>query len=461
MKQLDSSFRDPAGYVFDDGSQIIRTVNSVYESHWRSAEESGLFRAAIKDGLLMAFAEGPSLSGAWKTVCAERIRFISYPYEWCFSQLRDAALLTLDLQNMALDHGLTLKDASAYNVQFHHGRPVFIDLLSFECRQEGEPWPAYRQFCMHFLAPLALTALVDLRCGVWSKLWMDGIPLTLAAKALPLSARFRLGLLWHLFLHARLENRYGDTRRSAAKAKAVSISRASLKGIVDHLRGTIQSLKPPSAKTEWGDYYNDTNYTSVAADFKLAYVARTAKTLAAGRLAVDLGANTGRYSQVLAKHFDLVLAADIDPLAVERHYNALRRGSGAASQKILPLILDLGNPSSPLGWACRERDSFEQRCQADLLTALALVHHLVITAGIPLNRIAEYFARLLRSGGTLILEFVPKGDSQIERLLAVRKDVFDDYSADGLRQAFDPYFEDVETTPIPESQRTLHQLRRK
>jgi len=460
MKQFDGSFRDPAGYVFADGDEILRTVNPVYEPHWRAAEESGLFRDAVKAGWMTPFAERPPVPGAWKTVSTERVPFISYPYEWCFGQLRDAALLTLDLQDLAIDRGMTLKDASAYNAQFHKGRPVFIDLLSFERREEGEPWTAYRQFCMHFLAPLALTAKVDLRCGVWSKLWVDGIPLALAAKTLPVSARFRPGLLWHLFLHARMEARHGDARRSAAKARAVHVSRTTVKGIVDHLRGTIRGLRLPGAKTEWGDYYSDTNYTSEAADFKLAYVAQTAEALRGGRLAVDLGANTGRYSRALAGHFSLVLAADIDPLAVERHYAALR-ADPKAPPNVLPLVLDLGNPSPALGWACRERDSFDQRCRADLLTALALIHHLVITAGIPLARVAEYFARLLGPGGTLILEFVPKGDSQIERLLAARKDVFDDYSPEGLRRAFAPYFEDAEPASIPGSMRTLHRFRRK
>ena len=210
--------------------------------------------------------------------------------------------------------------------------------------------------------------------------------------------------------------------------------------------------------TEWSDYYNDTNYNAKAADFKLEYVKKAAQGGAGKKLAVDLGANTGRYSRDLAALYECVLALDIDPLAVERHYAALRSDG---PDNILPLVMDLGNPSPSLGWALEERDSFTQRCRADLLTALALVHHLVITAEIPLRHIARYFSGLLNEGGLLILEFVPKEDSQTQRLLAVRKDVHDDYHLDGMRAAFSEFFHEIETVSVPDSLRTLHIFHRR
>ena len=207
--------------MYRRGEDIFRTINAGYREHWLQAVDSGFLAQTTAAGQTVAFSETTPHPGSWKTLSVQKIPFISYPYEWCFSQLRDAALLTLRLLDQALDNNLILKDASAFNVQFIGTKPVFIDLLSFEKRQPDKPWQAYRQFCMHFLAPLALQAMVDLRCGVMSKLWVGGIPLDLAARMLPWSARLRFGLLLHLILHAGMERKHGDARRSAAKARAV------------------------------------------------------------------------------------------------------------------------------------------------------------------------------------------------------------------------------------------------
>lgn len=453
MKRLDSSFRDPSGHVFEDDGRIKRTITDHFAGQWAFAVESGFLQSAVDKKLLVPFRECEPVAGSWKTLEVERVPFISYPYEWCFSQLRDAALLTLKLNAAALKKGLVLKDATAYNAQFIGSSPIFIDLLSFEKRVEGEPWGAYRQFCMHFLAPLALVAHVDYRFGVMSKLWVDGFPLDLASKLLPRRTWLRFGLASHIHLHSRFENKYGDARKAQGKVKKIDMTRESLLNICDNLASTVQGLRLNRAATEWGDYYNDTNYTDEAADAKFAYVKEVAAARTGKPLAVDLGANTGRYSEALAEHFGTVLAVDVDPLAVEKHYRKLKE---KGPKNILPLIMDLGNPSPGIGWACRERDSFAERCRADLITALALVHHLVVTAGIPLAMIAEHFAELLAPGGRLLLEFVPKEDSQTRRLLAVRKDIYDDYTAEGMRSAFSPYFTEIETRALPGSVRTLH-----
>lgn len=453
MRTFGGSFRDPSGFVFEVDGDIVRTVNEGFSEHWNTCISSKFFAKAIENGELVRFQErAEAIEGSWKTLTVEKIPFISYPYEWCFGQLRDAALLTLALQNRALKHGLTLKDASAYNVQFIGASPVFIDLLSFEVMREGAPWEAYRQFCMHFLAPLALVAKVDVRFLALSKLWISGIPLDLAAKLLPKRSRLRLGLFWHLFLHARMENRHNDSKGSAEKARKVKVSSRTIQGIVDSLALSVKKLRLVNTKTEWGDYYNDTNYTSKADKFKAEQVAHFAAG-ESGKLAVDLGANTGRYSRILAKHFETVVAADIDPLAVEKHYTFLKK---EGPKNIVPLIIDLGNPSSGIGWLCRERDSFFERCQADLAVALALIHHLTFTNEIPLPLLVDFFARILRPGGRLLLEFVPKSDSQIQRLLAVRKDVHENYTVDGMLDAFTKRFREVGRADIPESKRTLH-----
>lgn len=451
MKRIGGSFRDPSGQVFEKDDRILRTINNCYSDHWDHAVNSGLLLKAAKRNQVPAFAECPPPPSAWKCLEVEKIPFISYPYEWCFSQLKDSALLTLELLSDALEKGMILKDASAYNVQFCGSKPVFIDLLSLEIWQQGAPWQAYRQFCMHFLAPLALSSYLGLWCNNLSRLWIDGTPLPYACSLLPFRTRFRPGLALHLFAHAHMEQRHADARISAAKARDVRLSKKSLHNLVISLQNTIASVKLPKHKTQWADYYEDTNYSEEASTAKLAIVERVSAEHK-GRLAVDLGANTGLFSRILAQNFTQVLAVDVDPLAVERHYLSLKmNGLG----NIIPLVIDLSNPSPSLGWACEERDSFQQRCNANFVMALALIHHLVIAAGIPLQQVAAFFASLLPSGGNLLIEFVPKEDSQVQRLLAAREDVFPEYTLDTFRKIFSCTFLEEALFALPDSLRTI------
>ena len=199
------SFRDPGGFVYEDRGCIFRQVNLLAKEHYDHLMSSGLYRKLTESGLLIRHEETdvlpPVPACAYKVICPARVAMISYPYEWSFGQYKDAALLTLAVQRQAIDHGMSLKDCSAYNVQFHEGRPVFIDTLSLERFQEGTPWVAYRQFCQHFLAPLALMSLTDIRLGQLTRTNLDGVPLDLATRLLPWRSRLRFGLLLHLHLH--------------------------------------------------------------------------------------------------------------------------------------------------------------------------------------------------------------------------------------------------------------------
>ena len=451
MKPVGGSFRDPSGRVLVDGDRLLRTVNPCFREHWERASSSGLLASLVERGLLVPFEACDPVEGAWKTLEARRIPFVSYPYEWCFSQLKDAALLTLELQRIALEQGMILKDASAYNVQFLGSKPIFIDLLSFEVWKEGAPWAAYRQFCMHFLAPLALCSRLGLWCGAFSRLWTDGVPLGHACRLLPWRSRLSPSLALHLFAHARMEARHADGRASTVKARNVRLSRKALSNLALSLLETVEAQRNPGHATQWGDYYAGTSYDEEAESAKARLLEEEAAERGGG-IAVDLGANTGRYSRVLAPHFDLVLSVDMDPLAVERNYVSLKKDG---PPNILPLVLDLSNPSPDMGWGGVERDSFSRRCKADFLAALALIHHLVIAAGIPMDHVASHCASLLPSGGRLVLEFVPKEDSQVRRLLCSREDVFQDYDLPGLQAAFAPHFVLRRQEALPGSCRTL------
>ncbi len=458
------SFRDPSGFVFRKGGVVYRQVNQVYQAHYDLLMGSGLYKALAGGGLLVAHEEVRETSqrpeGAYKVIRPEEIPFISYPYEWCFSQLKDAALATLAIQDIALAHGMVLKDASAYNIQFVDGRPVFIDTLSFETYGEGRPWVAYRQFCQHFLAPLALMHYRDVRLAQLLRVYIDGVPLDLAKRLLPPRTRLNFGLLTHLHLHAASQAKHagdaGAAATKAAKARVArgKVSRTGLLGIVDSLRGTIKKLEWTPAGTEWGDYYADTNYSDDALTAKRELVAKFLERIQPASV-WDLGANTGMFSRIASARGCATVAFDMDPAAVEKNYRQCR----AKEEKgLLPLLMDLTNPSPGIGWNNEERESLLARGPVDAAMALALVHHLALSNNVPLNRIADFFACACKA---LIIEFVPKEDSQVQRLLASREDVFTDYYQAPFETAFLRRFTIEAAAPVMGSRRVLYLMRRK
>ena len=447
------SFRDPSGFVFERDGGIYRQVNQAYRLDYDRKVESGLARSLIDEGLLIPHREVDErpvdARSAYKVLRADRVPFISYPYEWCFGQLKAAALLTLGLQRRSLAHGMSLKDASAFNVQFVGGRAIFIDTLSFETYREGEPWVAYRQFCQHFLAPLALMSRVNPQLNQLFRPSLDGVPLDLAARLLPLRAWLDPRLLIHIHLHARAQRAYGD---EAGKVARRPFPKRALLGLIDSLESAVESFRWEPSGTEWADYYDATNYTDASAEAKARLVAGFLD--AANPTTVwDLGANTGRYSQLAADRGAATVAFDVDPACVERNYRGVvARGEA----NLLPLRLDLMNPSPSLGWDHRERLSLEDRGPCDLAMALALVHHLAIANNVPLGRIAAFFRRITRA---LIVEFVPKSDSQVRRLLAGRPDIFDDYTLEGFESAFVEHFAIERSERLVDGDRTLYLMR--
>ncbi len=454
-----ASFRDPSGFVFRRDGVLYRQIQPSAAADWEALRTSGLLARLVADGLLVEHTDvGTELAarpGAVAVIRPRLLDFISYPYEWSFSQLKEAALLTLEIQSRALDAGMRLKDASAYNVQLDGGRPILIDSLSFEVAAPTEPWPGYRQFCEHFLAPLALIAHRDARSGLMLRDFIDGIPLDLAARLLPGRTRLNLGLASHLHVHAGAQRRAATAApaKEGDQAPARRISETGQRALLDSLRRTVEGLRwKPSG--HWSEYATTTSYTEAATASKAALV-REMLDAAGGSSVWDLGANTGVYSALAVEAGYRVIAWDSDHGSVEAHW---RRVRGADGPPILPLIGDLVNPSPSIGWALEERSSFLDRANADALLALALVHHLAIGNNVPLPAVAALFARIAPHA---IVEFVPKEDPMTRRLLAARRDIFDAYSIDGFRAAFGEPFEIVREAPITDSPRTLFLLRRR
>ncbi len=452
------SYRDPAGFVYRRDGVIYRQIDPSFADDWQGYLDSGLYDRLRDEVVVIAHTEVDldlaAAPPAYRVIRPEPLELITYPYEWSFSQLQDAALLTLRAQSLAVAAGFTLRDASAYNVQFHRGRPLLIDSLSFERAEPDRPWAPYRQFCEHFLAPLALMAKVDVRLGGLLREHLEGIPLDLAARLLPGRTRLSFGLGPHIHLHARAQRRHADDNALAEPKPAASMSAQQRATLIESLHDTVAGLSWQPAGTAWADYADHTSYEDTATEAKVRAV-REALVGVGGHRAWDLGANTGRYSRIAAEAGYRVVALDVDPAAVERGYRAIKADGRT---DITPLLGDITAPSPALGWANAERASLLERVDADVVLALALVHHLAIGANVPLPMIASLLARMAAHA---IVEFVPKADPMVQRLLASRRDVFPDYDIEGFVSAFEPHFETVTRTAIEGSHRTVFLLRRR
>jgi hypothetical protein len=453
------SFRDPHGYVFRRDGILYRHIDHSAAADFERFESSGL-RAALHDGgLLIAHEEDPALAaerGAARVLRPDLVPFVSYPYEWSFSQLRDAALLTLRAQSTAMDHGMSLRDASAYNVQFHRGRPILIDSLSFEPIVEGRPWVAYRQFCQHFLAPLALMSYRDVRLGLLLREHLDGLPLDLTTSLLPRRARAHPPLQLHLFLHAKSQRRHAADAAGGARSAERSrpgFGERAFRGLLDSLRKGVEGLADPEGVGAWADYESEaTHYPEGTRRRKEEVVAAWIERSSPASV-WDLGANVGRFSRMASSRGIDTVAFDLDAETVDASYRAARR---EGDEHLLPLVMDVTNPSPGLGWDHRERASLFQRGPADLALALALIHHLAIGNNVPLPMVAATFAQLARRA---VVEFVPKDDEKVRTMLATREDVFAGYTAEGFEAAMLEVFEIEAREPLPDSGRVLYLLR--
>jgi len=444
--------------LFKRGGKILRQVNECGKEDYELLMESGLYESLTVKKLLLPHQEIKDTSDddGYKLLEPIQLRYISYPYEWSFNQLKDAALLTLNVQIEALKFGMSLKDATAYNVQFHEGNPVFIDTLSFEKYIDGSAWIAYRQYCQHFLAPLALISFLDYRQARLSQSFLDGIPLDLASRILPKRTWFKYSLLAHIHLHAKTQQKYQDQGRNQVEIPGARVSRLQFDGLLVSLKKATESILWKHHSTEWRNYYQDTNYVSQSMAHKEQLVSKYLGCCKKSKppIAADFGANTGKFSRLAANLGFFVLAHDSDAVAVDRHYCEIKRTS---EYFVLPLIQDLTCPSPAIGWANKERMSFVERHNVDVGMALAIIHHLHISNNVPLVMIAELFSTLCKS---LIIEFVPKADSQVKRLLSSREDIFPDYNEQGFKDAFVQFFQIVAFEKIEHSERTLYLLKK-
>ena len=443
-----ASFRDRSGYVFSWEGKIYRWISPEYLPQYRHLMDSGLYNALVDRRLLIAHKEvvlDGFDAGDGIVIQPKRIPFISYPYEWCFDQYQDAALATMDIQNLALEYGMVLKDASAYNIQFLTGYAVLIDTLSFDFYQEGSPWGAYGQYCRHFIAPLMLMSNVDHRLGLLMQSFIDGIPLDLASTLMKGGG---LAAQMHIHAHAKSIMKHNDDGKKGVVKQAI-MKKSALTAFCDSRRKDTAKIQPKKAITEWGDYYSNTNYTDAAFTSKEMIVRDLLGEVETLKYVWDLGANDGRYSRIANELGANVVAFDIDENAVGANWREVK----SSHRKMLPLILDLSAPSPAIGFANEERKTIADRQKPDCIMMLAVIHHMAISNNLPFERIAAWIAGMTDN---LIIEFVPKDDSQVQVLLATREDIFPDYDETHFETALKKYYKIENKMPVEGSKRTIY-----
>ena len=451
----DASYRDPAGRVYLLGDRILRSVTSVGAADYEFLRDCGLLDDLTRDGRLIGCTEvEPNLLGAAPkaryVLEHPRLSFVSYPYEWCFSALKAAALLHLDLLLESLERGVTLSDASAYNVQFQGTRPIFIDVLSFRQYRDGEYWFAHRQFLEQFLNPLLLTALRGVPFNVWLRGRLEGVPSDDLRALLPWWRMFD----WRVFAHVILPTRF---QRSAAKIdddraeriKARSLPRSAFRSMLASLRRWIEGLEPPlSGQGVWSDYAETNGYRALEVASKAEFVRRFAAKVKP-RCLWDIGCNAGHYAEVaLEAGAQEVIGFDSDRGALEKAFARASKGG----LRLLPLYLDAADPSPGQGWRGIERKSLRDRANADGILSLALIHHLTIGRNLPLEDVVDWLIDLAPQG---LIEFVEKDDPCVRRMLQFRSDIFPDYRRENFRAAVLARAEIVEEQEITANRRLL------
>ena len=451
------SFRDPDGFVVWDSDRVFRVVLPRAVERWRQFVGSGLMAELRSAGLLVPTEEVPARMLAAEHFVPpgsivlehERIPFVSYPYEWTFDMLRDAALLHLEIVERSLRHNWIPKDATGYNVQFRGVTPLFIDVLSFVPVQAGEPWIGYNQFCRTMLYPLMLEAYKGVPFQPWLRSELEGIDPVVFGRMFRGLDRFRPGVMSHVTAQAYLQEKFASVDYSVRrKIKSAGMTPDMIARNVRKLRKLLLSLRPTPTSTAWSSY-SRSHYREDALVRKEAFVSESA----AGRrfdLVWVLGCNDGHFCPIIAPAARALVAMDSDASCINRLYCSLREEQRT---NILPLLMNVANPSPSQGWASGERASLVERGKPDLTLALALVHHLVISANVPLAAFLEWLARVTRE---LVIEFVSKEDAMVRRLLLNKDDTYSDYYREAFERYLQTYFRILAREELPGGTRFLY-----
>lgn len=455
------SFRDRTARVFYHDGKIFRGLNDTALKEWQALSATAFYRRFSTSGGIIP-TEQRELSSIpfspsdqqWAAVLEhEKLPFVSYPYEWSFDMLRDAALLQLDLVIAALDEGMGLKDASAYNLQWKGASPVFVDVASFYKRTEGEPWVGYRQFCQMFLYPLLVQAYRDVPFQPWMRGNIDGMDAEVCLNMLRGRDYLRGGVLAHVYLQAKAQRAYNSTTRDVrADLSKAGFDKRIIKANAARLRALIAGLEWKPKQSTWSDYLKCGHYEASDAAQKRDFVGEVAASRH-WNLAWDIGCNVGVFSRIAARHATSVVAMDFDYQAIDKLYLALK---AERVTNILPLIVNVTDPSPNLGWRNMERKRITERGQPDFVLALALIHHIVIGGNIPM---AEFVQWLRDLGGELVIEFVTRQDPMVVTLLRNKDDRYTDYNEQVFERELAARFAIAKRQPLGSGTRIMYHAR--
>jgi hypothetical protein len=451
------SFRDRNGRVFYAQGKTFRSLSDTAYTHWKMLLGTEFFSRKMNAGKIIATRQADSIAinsdsdDAWAAhLIHQTIPFISYPYEWSFSMLKDAALLHLELLLDALEENMILKDSSAYNIQWTGVNPVFIDIPSFEALPAGEPWVGYRQFCQLFLYPLLLQAYKDVDFHSFLRGNIEGIDPVQMNNLMSLRDTFRPGVLTNIRLQAKLQNQFGKTAKNVKKElKSAGFNKDLITANVKRIRKLVTTLRWGASESQWSAYTETHSYTDSDQGRKAAFIENIAATKNY-TLVWDIGCNTGKFSRIAASHADYVVAMDADHLCIDHLYRALQDED---LKNILPLYMNLADPSPDLGWRGLERKSLTMRGTPDLILCLALIHHAVISANIPVQDFVDWLASL---DSSIIIEFVSKDDVMVQTLLRNKEDQYDDYTPEHFEKVLARSFDVRRTEKLGSGTRQLY-----
>jgi hypothetical protein len=414
-----ASFRDPEARVFVENDRVFRGLNETALATYQAAVESGLIEDLLSQGLMIDHqivdgVDTPTGVPDSAVIEARKIPFVTYPFEWSFEMLKDAAILTLDVTLTALEAGFQLKDASAFNVAFDGSTPVFIDVTSLDSGFDGA-WVGYSQFCDHFLAPLLLEAYLGVPHQRYSKGSLMGLPITDLAKMLGWRRWYRRGVLAHVLLRARIErsSQGMSTDQRTNLRRGIALPVETVASNLRRMKRLVASLQSTATST-WATYMSSAPYDEHEATLKADFIRDAAAERKSRQTAWDVGGNNGAYARILEGDFETVVVLDSDPGAIDAGYAGARK----AGSKLNFGVVDITDPTPDRGWLGLERKALVKRSQPDFAVWLALVHHLCIAGEVPLGQ----FVRLLSSTSREhVVEFVDAADPMARRLMSTRK----------------------------------------
>lgn len=449
------SFRDPTSRVFYDAGRVFRGLSHEAAEVDSEVRSSGLMNDLVSRGLfvdnwIVDDVTPPSGVSSVSVIESDRVPLVTYPAEWPFSMLQVAALATLDANLVSLERGFILKDASAFNVVFRGVTPVIIDVTSVERFGERGIWTAYGQFCDHFLAPLMLEAYagIPLQRLLHSK--TDGLPIADLNRLLRGRTAVRKGVVGHVRLRSFLEGRAAgmDTteRRSVGKA---TLPRSAIAASIRKMRKLVESLQSTAPST-WAGYESALPYEEASVEAKARFVQDAVGSALSHRFAVDVGANVGRFTEILAARFEHVVGMDSDPGAVDALYRSVL-ASGA--DNLTPLVVDITNPAAAFGWRGRERAALTDRLHPDFATWLAIVHHLCLGIGIPLAEVVAYIFEFSKEA---VVEFVTTTDPMAQRICATRSTDLAPYGVEDFEQYVAVYGTIVQKLAVSDTRILYH-----